>query len=73
MSNVSCRVQEITPVVATRLLKDNTGNRKVSQTHVATLSSEMTKGRWVMNGDPIRLAGKKLIDGQHRSGPAPGG
>lgn len=60
-------IRTITPKVATQMLKRNTGNRKLTESHMRFLSSEMKKGNWLFDGQPIRLtSGGAILDGQHR-------
>ena len=57
----------ITPAFAELLLKSNTANRHVTESHVAYLVKEIKAGRWKVNGDTIRISKSGLIiDGQHR-------
>jgi hypothetical protein len=67
MSNYDFRITEITPEMAKQILENhNDNNRRISQLHVDWLTQQMTLGHWRFNGDPIRFAGNRLIDGQHR-------
>lgn len=60
-------IRTITPTIARELLQRNTGNRKLTESHVDFLAAEMKKGNWVFDGQPIRLTeGGALLDGQHR-------
>lgn len=60
-------VKKITPADAARLLESNTGNfRKVNERTVARYAAEMARGEWQLNGEAIKFAGSKLVDGQHR-------
>ena len=59
-------VMKVTPERAAKWLKLNTRNRNLRGRHVETLSTEMLKGNWKVNGDAIRLNDVMLIDGQHR-------
>jgi len=64
---MKANVRRITPEVAKEMLKRNTGNRGLSNSHLIFLSKEMTEGRWLFDGQPIRFTdGGKLLDGQHR-------
>jgi hypothetical protein len=60
------QVVTITPEMAKNMLKKNTNNRKIRSRYLARLTDEMRKGRWKLNGDPIRINSDILIDGQHR-------
>lgn len=64
---IKITVETITPEKAEELLQGNKSNRPVNQAHVKRLAKDMSEGRWVFNGDEIRLtAGKVILDGQHR-------
>lgn len=56
----------IGPAEAEEMLKQVETQRKLISGHVQFLAREMKEGRWKINGDTIRFAGKKLYDGQHR-------
>lgn len=58
----------ITPDMAVEWLQTaNTENRRIRSAWVDTLAREITEGRWMMTGDPIRFDERGiLIDGQHR-------
>lgn len=56
----------ITPKMAAEMLRDNKYNRNITTRHVNRLAEEMKKGNWKLNGDTIRFAKGRLIDGQHR-------
>lgn len=58
---------QITPAVAKRLLDQNTNNRTVRSGNLRKIENDMSNGRWLFNGDAIRIdATGKIIDGQHR-------
>lgn len=60
-------VETVTPLMAETWLKQNVRNRPVNETRVATIAEDILAGRWVVNGDAIRLgADGTLYDGQHR-------
>lgn len=60
-------VRTITPAIAAEMLKRNTGNRKLNDTHVKDLSNQMINGNWLFDGQPIRATdGGAILDGQHR-------
>lgn len=64
---VECRVEEVTPEVAREMLLRNTKNRSLRPDYVRQLSDAMKRGEWVVNGQPIQLAGDgTLLNGQHR-------
>lgn len=64
--NPEAKVKTITPSEAKRLLEGNTHNRKVSKMRVEQLTNEILAGAWRLNGESIKMAGGRLIDGQHR-------
>lgn len=64
---VSTETMTVTPEMATEWLKHNTGNRPLMPAHIAQLASDMTSGRWVLNGETIKFAPNgRLLDGQNR-------
>lgn len=57
----------ITPQFATQLLAANTNNRRVKVGNLGKIGDDMLNGRWVFNGDAIRVdRDGSIIDGQHR-------
>jgi hypothetical protein len=57
----------VTPDMAAKLLELNNLNRPLSQAHVARISRQITDGKWVFNGDTIKIAeNEDVLDGQHR-------
>lgn len=64
---MSGEIVDIGPHEATIMLRGNGANRPLSAMIVRRLADEMSAGRWVYNGDPIRISpAGQLIDGQHR-------
>lgn len=60
-------VREISPEVATEMLKKNYNNRKITKGNVNFLSKQMKEGKWLFDGQPIRFdTFGRLLDGQHR-------
>jgi len=60
-------VREISPSIATEMLKKNYNNRKLSKQNVRYLSKQMKDGQWLFDGQPIRFDEfERLLDGQHR-------
>jgi len=60
-------ISTITPETAKYLLGLNPSNRTINPHHVSRMSADMRKGKWVLNGDTIRIAENgDLMDGQHR-------
>lgn len=64
--NITVQLETITPEIAREWLEKNIGNRPPSIPHAKSLAADMTAGRWKVNGDTIRLAGERIVDGQHR-------
>lgn len=61
------QIVSLTPEMAEMLLDRNPANRKVSAALIETYAHEMSRGRWVFNGEPIIVADTgELNDGQHR-------
>ena len=60
-------IRKINKEQAKEMLKRNHQNRNLSDKHVKFLTSQMLKGDWLFDGQPIRfdLYGR-LLDGQHR-------
>lgn len=64
---VSSSIETITPEQAAKLLENNIENRRISNRRVQALVRLIKEGRFVLNGDAIRVAWNgKLLDGQHR-------
>lgn len=59
---------DVTPEMAKRWLeKHNHRNRSIRGRNVRLLAAEMQRGRFAVNGDPIRFdTNRELLDGQHR-------
>lgn len=67
MSEITVEVVEIGPEFAEQLLARNSGNRKIRKGRVASLAKSMIDGRWMLNGEAIKIAEDgRLLDGQHR-------
>lgn len=57
----------VTPDLAEKWLSVNEHNRPKKPDHVRNLARAMKDGRWVLNGETIKIAvDGRLIDGQHR-------
>lgn len=57
----------ITPEMALELLTSNIQNRSVNQRRVDALAALIRDGKWIIDGNPIRIARSgRLLDGQHR-------
>jgi hypothetical protein len=66
-SALAAKVEMITPERAEQLLSSNTINRGISGSVVEKYFRDMRDGRWLLNGQTIKLtASGQLIDGQHR-------
>lgn len=60
-------INNITPTKAARLLRANTGNRRLDTARVRRYAREMSAGQWQLTGDPVKVAvDGRLLDGQHR-------
>lgn len=60
-------IETITPEIAAQLLGTMAGNRRLRQRAVQTYAREMIGGKWLLNGEAIKIARNgQLIDGQHR-------
>lgn len=58
---------DVSPSIASDLLKLNTKNRRLSPSRVEFLSAQMKSGQFIFNGDSIRISESGvLLDGQHR-------
>lgn len=65
--DVDATVMDITPDVARLLLSKNDSNRPVRGSRVDHYAEQMKSGKWLFNGDAIRVAEDgTLLDGQHR-------
>lgn len=68
----SVRIVEITPEIATALMKENISNRPLNRARVRIYVDAMKRGQWKLSGESIKRATdpetgrKRLIDGQHR-------
>lgn len=66
-SELAVSIEEITPEYAQTILQANTKNRSLRIHRVRQYSQQMSKGQWLLVGDPIRLdKNGNLLDGQHR-------
>ena len=65
--SVKPSIERISPARAKALLARNQHNRVVRPAHVRQLTEAMTSGRWVFNGESIKIdEDGGLLDGQHR-------
>ena len=66
-SDGRAEVVNVTPEMAEAWLETMGPNRRLNEGNVARLETDMGKGNWFDNGDPIRFDRKgRLRDGQHR-------
>lgn len=66
-TKMKTELKTITPEIAREMLKRNSGNRQLANSHVTYLSEQMKEGAWKQNGASIVLtADGRLLDGQHR-------
>lgn len=64
---VTASVETITPAVAEEFLAININNRHVDQRTVDDYATQMKKGLWTLNGEPIIISSNNtILDGQHR-------
>jgi hypothetical protein len=60
-------VEHVTPQMAAQMLGTMIGNRMLRQRVVARYAREMIAGKWLLNGESIKVSREgKLVDGQHR-------
>lgn len=72
--DIRVRIVTVTPDMARDWLERNgpstegmSGNRRRSETVVLAYARDMARGRWVLNGQAIRITkAGRLVDGQHR-------
>lgn len=58
---------DLTPELAMMLMEINPDNRSINQRRVSIYASDMTAGRWAMNGEAVVVSRDgNLNDGQHR-------
>lgn len=64
----SSEIINVSPSMAARWLDDSTfDNRRVEDRNVAKIASDIRKGNWIFDGNPIRFdKDNNVIDGQHR-------
>ena len=63
----TAQVVVITPERASELLANNPINRSVSVRQLAFLKKQLLDGKWLLNGETIKVASDgTLLDGQHR-------
>jgi len=57
----------VTPKQAWEWLEQNKDNRKLTQSHIASLARTMTSGDWQFNGESLKFDPTgNILDGQHR-------
>lgn len=66
-SELKTKVETITPAMAEHYLTGNVSNRPVKSRTVDFYASEMSRGKWELNGEPIIIArSRAILNGQHR-------
>jgi hypothetical protein len=67
LTDLTVRIEVITPVRAGDILSRNDRNRKIASAVVEKYGRDMKSGAWVLNGQTIKIgASGRLLDGQHR-------
>jgi len=68
MAKLTHEIIDITPDIASKWLKESEfNNRNISRDNLNKICSDIEKGMWVFDGNPIRFNGDgDVIDGQHR-------
>jgi hypothetical protein len=67
MSEITCKLETITPEMAAELLTRNNTNRPIKKRSVAFLVKELNEGRWKVNGETVGISPEgDLVNGQHR-------
>lgn len=66
-TNISTRIELITPEIAKMYLMMNTRNRKVGGINYSKIRAALLQGEWKLNGEAIKVAADgTILDGQHR-------
>ena len=66
-SDIEASIELITPVIARKMLDENTDNRKLRKTRVSQYADAMRRGLWDIQNDAITISKSgKLLNGQHR-------
>jgi hypothetical protein len=66
-SEITVGIETITPKAASKMLESSVGNfRNIDKGRVAKYAAEMISGKWLFNGETMKLSGTCVIDGQHR-------
>lgn len=64
---VRCEIVTVTPADARELLSSNNHNRPLRRPYIDQLALAMSRGEWMLNGEPIQVSGDgTLLNGQHR-------
>jgi hypothetical protein len=67
-SEIFTVIGQLTPAIATELLKNNDANRPISPREVNKYARDIAEGRWQFNGETIIIAKDgHANDGQHRA------
>lgn len=60
-------VMRITPTIAEKYMKKNTGNRPFNEHLASHYATAMARNEWRVNGESVKIGKSgKLLDGQHR-------
>lgn len=66
-NDLTFAIINMTPDVASEILKSNTHNRRISTAVVESYKADKALGNWKFTGDPVRFhEDGTLLDGQHR-------
>lgn len=65
--SVTAEAMLVSPELAKEWLRQNTSNRRPSEKVVERYSRDMAAGRWIFNGEAVKIASSgKILDGQQR-------
>lgn len=66
--NITVEIVQVSPAMAEAWLSKNPNNRNLRKAMVEAYARDMLSGRWILNGETIKLDGAgRLLDGQHRA------
>jgi hypothetical protein len=66
-AHLRCEIAAVTPADAQELLSSNEHNRPLRRPYVRQLARAMSRGEWMLNGEPVQVASDgTLLNGQHR-------
>lgn len=67
MTKPTAKIEEITPAMASDILRNNDNNRNLNSNTIKQYVSYMQRGEWQLNGETIKITkAGRLLDGQHR-------